>query len=54
MTDVINTRAIALRRADAATKQARRLPVGYGLALGASASLGLWGMIAWAVFHALS
>ena len=32
----------------------RALPAGYGLLIGASLSIGLWGLIIWAVIKALA
>ena len=53
MSHVISTRSTPLRSAKSRTAEPRRLPIGYGLAIGATASLGLWSLIAWAVMQAL-
>jgi hypothetical protein len=50
MSDAFFHRSHALQRRERAGA-AQRLPVGYGLAIGAGVSLGLWGGIIWLAAH---
>ena len=52
MSDAIFQRNPAVSRIRT-SKPARRLPSGYGLAIGATASIGLWGGIFWIVARLL-
>lgn len=50
MGDALFQRLQGVRRRSA---RRRRLPLGYGLLIGAAISIGLWGLIVWAVVTAL-
>jgi hypothetical protein len=54
MSDVISDRVGGLGRAreDRLREESRRLPIGFGLAIGAAVSGGLWAGIIWAIARA--
>lgn len=54
MIDAITHHAVGARPLESGATRPRRLPIGFGLLLGATLSLSLWGAVGWTAVKLLS